>query len=257
MSRVQLALNVDSLDDAVEFYTKLFGTEPAKRRVGYANFAIADPPLKLVLFENSGQGGTLNHLGVEVASSDEIETHEARLVGEGLLADEEKDTTCCYARQDKFWVTGPDGERWEHYVVLADSDTFGTSSSAAGQQGDVCCAAAQTSSTVGKATETNGTTDVRDAVRHRYAAAAAALEAGGASTGTTSCCGPSALDACGPAGEAVFGAALYDQAGEDATPNAVAASLGCGVPTAVADLHPGEVVLDLGSGAGADVLIAA
>jgi len=153
MSRVQLALNVDDLESAVEFYTKLFGTEPAKRRPGYANFAIADPPLKLVLLENPGHGGTLNHLGVEVTSSDEVEAHQARLVGEGLLADEEKDTTCCYARQDKFWVTGPGAERWEHYVVLADSDTFGTSSPSTGQhgqqgqQGDVCCAAALTSST--------------------------------------------------------------------------------------------------------------
>jgi len=150
MSRVQLALNVDDLESAVEFYTKLFGTEPAKRRPGYANFAIADPPLKLVLLENPGHGGTLNHLGVEVTSSDEVEAHQARLVGEGLLADDEKDTTCCYARQDKFWVTGPGAERWEHYVVLGDSDTFGTASPSTGQQGqqgDVCCAAALTSST--------------------------------------------------------------------------------------------------------------
>ena len=146
MSRVQLALDVDDIDDAVEFSTKLFGVEPAKRRPGYANFAVTEPPLKLVLLENPGHGGTLNHLGVEVASSDEVEAHQARLVGEGLLADEEKDTTCCYARQDKFWVTGPGGERWEHYVVLADSDTFGTSSSGAGGQGGVCCGATVTSS---------------------------------------------------------------------------------------------------------------
>ena len=146
MSRVQLALDVDDIEDAVEFYTKLFGVEPAKRRPGYANFAVTEPPLKLVLLENPGHGGTLNHLGVEVASSDEVEAHQARLVGEGLLADEEKDTTCCYARQDKFWVTGPGGERWEQYVVLADSDTFGTSSSGAGGQGDVCCGATVTSS---------------------------------------------------------------------------------------------------------------
>ena len=146
MSRVQLALDVDDIEDAVEFYTKLFGVEPAKRRPGYANFAVTEPPLKLVLLENPGHGGTLNHLGVEVASSDEVEAHQARLVGEGLLADDEKDTTCCYARQDKFWVTGPDAERWEHYVVLGDSDTFGTASPAPGQPGDVCCAAALTSS---------------------------------------------------------------------------------------------------------------
>ena len=143
MSRVQLALNVDSLDEAVEFYIKLFATQPAKRRPGYANFAISDPPLKLVLFENPGYGGTINHLGVEVDTSDEVENHKARIVGEGLAADEENNTTCCYARQDKFWVTGPDAQRWEHYVVLADSDTFGTSSSTVGQSGDVCCASVQ------------------------------------------------------------------------------------------------------------------
>ena len=149
MSRVQLALNVDDLEEAVGFYTKLFSTEPAKRLPGYANFAVTDPPLKLVLLENPGHGGTLNHLGVEVALSDEVEVHQLRLVGEGLLADEEKDTTCCYARQDKFWVTGPDGERWEHYVVLADSDTFAASSSATGEQGNVCCTTAQTTSAAG------------------------------------------------------------------------------------------------------------
>lgn len=133
-SRVQLAINVTDLDSAVTFYSKLFGTEPAKVRPGYANFAIADPPLKLVLIENAGQGGTLNHLGVEVATTDEVESQQQRLTGEGLLADEEKNTTCCYATQDKFWVTGPDGERWEHYVVLADSPTF--RGEAAGQ---TCC----------------------------------------------------------------------------------------------------------------------
>jgi len=90
-------------------------------------------------------GGTLNHLGVEVASSQEVEAHQVRLVSNGLLADEEKNTTCCYARQDKFWVTGPGGERWEHYVVLADSDTFGTSWSTTGQQESVCCSRAQAS----------------------------------------------------------------------------------------------------------------
>jgi catechol 2,3-dioxygenase-like lactoylglutathione lyase family enzyme len=121
MSRVQLALNVDDVDAAVAFYSKLFGTEPAKRRPGYANFAITEPPLKLVLLENPGSGGSLNHLGVEVETSDEVEAHEARLAGAGLIAREEKNTTCCYAVQDKFWVTAPDGEQWEHYVVLADS----------------------------------------------------------------------------------------------------------------------------------------
>ena len=125
MSRVQLALNVNDIDEAVSFYTRLFGAEPAKRRPGYANFAIAEPPLKLVLLENPGQGGTLNHLGIEVADPGAVNAEQARLAREGLAAVDERDTTCCYARQDKFWVTGaPGGERWEIYTVLADSPTF-------------------------------------------------------------------------------------------------------------------------------------
>ena len=125
MSRVQLALNVNDIDEAVSFYTRLFGTEPAKRKPGYANFAITEPPLKLVLLENPGQGGTLNHLGVEVADPGAVDAEQARLAEAGLAAVDERDTTCCYARQDKFWVTGaPGGERWEIYTVLADSPTF-------------------------------------------------------------------------------------------------------------------------------------
>ena len=125
MSRVQLALNVDDIDQAVAFYSKLFGTEPAKRRDGYANFAIANPPLKLVLLENAGQGGTLNHLGVEVESTDAVDAEQTRLAEVGLASVDERGTTCCYARQDKFWVEGtPDGERWEVYTVLADSQTY-------------------------------------------------------------------------------------------------------------------------------------
>jgi catechol 2,3-dioxygenase-like lactoylglutathione lyase family enzyme len=125
MSRVQLALNVNDIDEAVSFYTRLFGAEPAKRRPGYANFAIAEPPLKLVLLENPGQGGTLNHLGVEVADTDAVDAEQARLAEAGLAAVDERDTTCCHARQDKFWVTGaPGGERWEIYTVLEDSQTF-------------------------------------------------------------------------------------------------------------------------------------
>ncbi len=125
MSRVQLALNVNDIDEAVAFYAKLFGTQPAKRRPGYANFAITEPPLKLVLLENSGPGGTLNHLGVEVADAGTVEAEQARLADAGLAAVEEQDTTCCYARQDKFWVKGaPGGERWEIYTVLEDSPTF-------------------------------------------------------------------------------------------------------------------------------------
>jgi catechol 2,3-dioxygenase-like lactoylglutathione lyase family enzyme len=125
MSRVQLALNVDNLDEAVTFYSKLFNTAPAKRKPGYANFAVAEPPLKLVLLENPGQGGTLNHLGVEVADAGTVDAEQARLAQAGLAAVDERDTTCCYARQDKFWVQGaPNGERWEIYTVLEDSPTF-------------------------------------------------------------------------------------------------------------------------------------
>jgi catechol 2,3-dioxygenase-like lactoylglutathione lyase family enzyme len=123
--RVQLALNVDNLDAAVAFYSRLFGVEPAKRREGYANFAIAHPPLKLVLLENPGAGGTVNHLGVEVASSEKVQAEIGRLTEAGLVTDEELGTTCCFATQDKVWVTGPSGERWEVYTVLADSETFG------------------------------------------------------------------------------------------------------------------------------------
>jgi catechol 2,3-dioxygenase-like lactoylglutathione lyase family enzyme len=135
MARIQLALNVDELDKAIEFYSKLFGTEPAKRKPGYANFAIADPSLKLVLLENPGRGGTLNHLGVEVESSEVVRAEIARLAEVELFTEEEIRTTCCFATQDKVWVTGPGGERWEVYTVLADSDSFGVSPG----QPQTCC----------------------------------------------------------------------------------------------------------------------
>jgi catechol 2,3-dioxygenase-like lactoylglutathione lyase family enzyme len=127
MSRVQLALNVDNLDAAVAFYSKLFNAEPAKLKDGYANFAIADPAVKLVLLENPGKGGTLNHLGVEAKSRDTVHAEIARLADEGMFTEEEIGTTCCFATQDKVWVTGPGGEKWEIYTVLANSETFGTS----------------------------------------------------------------------------------------------------------------------------------
>lgn len=127
MSRVQLALNVDDLAEAITFYSKLFNAEPAKIKPGYANFAIATPPLKLVLIENQGAGGTLNHLGVEVESSEVVHAEIDRLTQAGMFTEEEIGTTCCFATQDKVWVTGPGGEKWEVYTVLADSDTFGTS----------------------------------------------------------------------------------------------------------------------------------
>jgi lactoylglutathione lyase len=126
MSRVQLALNVDNLDEAVTFYSKLFNAAPSKLKDGYANFAIAEPPMKLVLLENPGNGGTINHLGVEVESSDKVHEEVARLAGENLFTEEQIATTCCFATQDKAWVTGPGGEKWEVYTVLADSETFGT-----------------------------------------------------------------------------------------------------------------------------------
>ena len=125
MSRIQLALNVNDIDEAVAFYSKLFGAGPAKRRPGYANFTIPEPPLKLVLLENPGQGGSLNHLGVEVSGTGAVDAEQARLAAAGLAVADERDTICCYARQDKFWVKdAPDGESWEFYTVLEDSTTF-------------------------------------------------------------------------------------------------------------------------------------
>jgi catechol 2,3-dioxygenase-like lactoylglutathione lyase family enzyme len=137
MSRVQLALNVNDIEEAVAFYSTLFGTEPAKRRPGYANFAVESPALKLVLLENPGQGGTLNHLGVEVPNTDEVDQTQQRLAAAGLASIDERGTTCCYAKQDKFWVEGaPDGERWEVYTVLEDSPTFRSTDA---QDGEQCC----------------------------------------------------------------------------------------------------------------------
>jgi catechol 2,3-dioxygenase-like lactoylglutathione lyase family enzyme len=126
MSRVQLALRVADLEASVAFYTKLFGAEPTKRRPGYANFAIAEPPLKLVLLQGTpGEPTRMDHLGVEVATTGEVTAATARLAAEGLATETEEDTACCYAVQDKVWVSGPGGEPWEVYVVKADSDTLG------------------------------------------------------------------------------------------------------------------------------------
>ena len=121
MSRVQPALNVDDVKVAVAFYSRLFRAEPAKRRPGYANFALDEPALKLVLIENPGAGGSLNHLGVEVATATEVVDATRRLAAAGLPTRVEDGTTCCYALQDKVWVTGPGSERWEVYTVLADT----------------------------------------------------------------------------------------------------------------------------------------
>ena len=152
MSRVQLALNVDNLDESISFYRNLFGVEPAKVKPGYANFAIANPPLKLVLLENPGHGGSVNHLGVEVESSDTVHAEIARLTEAGMFTEEEIGTTCCFATQDKVWVTAPGGERWEVYTVLADSETFGTAphhgdSSPTGE--GACCGTANTGNAAG------------------------------------------------------------------------------------------------------------
>jgi catechol 2,3-dioxygenase-like lactoylglutathione lyase family enzyme len=120
MSRVQLALNVGDLEASIEFYTKLFKTPPAKIRENYANFAIAEPPLKLVLIAGGGAPGSLNHLGVEVDSTDEVLAASRRMQAEGAACDLQESTTCCYAVQDKVWVSGPEIP-WEIYTVLADA----------------------------------------------------------------------------------------------------------------------------------------
>lgn len=123
MSRVQLALNVPDLDEAIAFYSALFATEPNKRKAGYAYFVVADPPLKLVLFEQPGTSSRLNHLGIEVADRAAVATHRARIEREGLDAEDESGT-CCFAEQEKVWVRDPDGP-WEIYAVVRDTDGFG------------------------------------------------------------------------------------------------------------------------------------
>jgi catechol 2,3-dioxygenase-like lactoylglutathione lyase family enzyme len=139
-SRVQLALNVADLDQAIAFYTKLFATEPAKVRSGYANFAIAEPPLKLVLVENATQTpDSLNHLGIEVDTTEEVAAAHARLAGAGLPTAIEENT-CCFAVQDKVWVDGPGGEPWEIYTVLADAEHPAGAFRSADHSGAACCA---------------------------------------------------------------------------------------------------------------------
>ena len=155
MSRVQLALNVSDMDAAVAFYSKLFGSQPAKRRPGYANFAIAEPALKLVLIENpaargAGVAGALNHLGVEVETPDEVRAATRRLAAEGLGPDVQESTTCCYALQDKAWVNDPDGAPWEVYTVLADAPVE------SGLAGDgSCCAGSEDGELVNLGTKTS------------------------------------------------------------------------------------------------------
>jgi catechol 2,3-dioxygenase-like lactoylglutathione lyase family enzyme len=155
MSRVQLALRVSDLEGSIRFYSSLFGVEPAKRRPGYANFAVTEPPLKLVLLEGEpGRPTVMDHLGVEVETTAEVDDATARLSGLGLFTQVEDDTTCCYARQDKVWVQGPGREPWEVYTVTEDTQDFGTAgiittmpdkvtSTAGGQAGEAstCCGA--------------------------------------------------------------------------------------------------------------------
>ncbi len=131
MARVQLALNVADIDQAVDFYSRLFGVAPNKRKPGYANFAVADPPLKLVLFEAPKGSERLNHLGVEVETTDEVGQAAARIADAGLPTVNEDGTTCCYAVQDKIWIDGPDGP-WEWYTVLADAETMSCASTDCG-----------------------------------------------------------------------------------------------------------------------------
>jgi catechol 2,3-dioxygenase-like lactoylglutathione lyase family enzyme len=139
MGRVQLALNVSDVDAAVDFYSKLFQAEPAKRRPGYANFAIADPPLKLVLFEGHGEAGSINHLGVETETADEVVAAEARLSEADLETTGVADTQCCYAQKTETWLTGPDDARWEWYVKTGDSDQF--ANLVVESSGGTCCSA--------------------------------------------------------------------------------------------------------------------
>lgn len=121
--RVQLALNVANIDEAVEYYGKLFGVQPAKRKPGYANFAITTPPLKLVLFESAGSSERINHLGVEVFDSADVAEAAERFKAAGIAGPEEQGV-CCYAEQDKIWSEDPQGLRWEWYRVIEDSETF-------------------------------------------------------------------------------------------------------------------------------------
>lgn len=142
MSRVQLALNVTDVDAAVAFYEKVFATPVNKRRPGYANFAITEPPLKLVLIENT-EGGTLNHLGVEVESTNEVNQATSRFVDDGLTTFEEQGVECCYAKQDKVWITDPDGAGWEFYTVLTDSQTMTTADDGCGSAASEATASEQ------------------------------------------------------------------------------------------------------------------
>lgn len=135
--RLQLAIDVSDLDEAIDFYSKMFATEPAKVKPGYANFAIDQPPLKLVLFENAAGGGTLNHLGVEVEHAAEVTAAEARLSNDGLETTGVDDTVCCFAEKTETWVMGPDDTRWEWYVKTGDADQL--ENEVVSSDGRPCC----------------------------------------------------------------------------------------------------------------------
>lgn len=154
MSRLQLAINVSNLDEAITFYTKMFATEPAKVKPGYANFAIADPPLKLVLFEGK-EGGTINHLGVETETGDEVLAAEARLSDTGLETTGVDDTVCCYAAKTETWVTDPDGAKWEWYVKTGDTEQM-TNHILGPDETAMCCAPGATSEPVAVGQTTAG-----------------------------------------------------------------------------------------------------
>lgn len=154
MSRIQLALNVSNIDDAVEFYSKLFNTEVTKRKPGYANFAISQPPLKLVLIEGEG-GGSLNHLGVEVETAEEVEAAEGRLSTHGVKASGIDDTMCCYALKTETWVEDPDGAPWEFYVKTGDAEQMSNTVLVEGENSQ-CCTPIAELATVGDEIDSNG-----------------------------------------------------------------------------------------------------
>ncbi len=144
--RFQLALNVDDIDQAVTYYGKLFGAAVNKRKPGYANFAIENPPLKLVLFENPNAKDRINHLGVENFDQSDVDAAIDRFRQAGIADAEEVAETCCYAKQNKIWSTDPSGTRWEWYRILEDTAEFGRSNAASDDSTEVasavCCAAA-------------------------------------------------------------------------------------------------------------------
>ena len=138
--RPHLALTVSDVDRSIEFYRALFGVEPSKVRPGYAKFEVREPALNFTLNqgERDGELGAFNHAGIQVASTDDVLRARARLVEAGLATFDEMDTTCCYAKQDKIWVTAPDGESWEVFVTHAESDEHATSVARDGDE-VACC----------------------------------------------------------------------------------------------------------------------